>query len=78
MRISIVTPSLNQCGFIREMLASLDAQDHPDWEHVVFDAGSTDGSVEVWREWEGKVRSESESEKLIRLRAARLRRDIGE
>jgi glycosyltransferase involved in cell wall biosynthesis len=62
MRISIVTPSLNQCGFIPEMLASLGGQDYPDWEHVVFDAGSTDGSVEVWREWEGKVRSESESE----------------
>ena len=60
MRISIVTPSLNQCGFIPEMLASLNCQDYPDWEHVVFDAGSTDGSVQVWREWEGKVRSESE------------------
>ena len=60
MRISIVTPSLNQCGFIPEMLASLESQDYPDWEHVVFDAGSTDGSVEVWREWEGKVKSESE------------------
>ena len=60
MRISIVTPSLNQCGFIPEMLASLQSQGYPDWEHVVFDAGSNDGSVEVWREWEGKVRSESE------------------
>jgi len=59
MRISIVTPSLNQCGFIPEMLASLGSQDYPDWEHVVFDAGSTDGSVEVWREWEerGKLRN---------------------
>ena len=60
MRISIVTPSLNQCGFISEMLASLESQDYPDWEHVVFDAGSTDGSVQVWREWEGKLRNESE------------------
>jgi glycosyltransferase involved in cell wall biosynthesis len=65
MRISIVTPSLNQCGFIPEMLASLDAQDHPDREHVVFDAGSNDGSVEVWREWEerGKLRN-GETQKL--------------
>jgi glycosyltransferase involved in cell wall biosynthesis len=41
------------------MLASLDAQDHQDWEHVVFDAGSTDGSVEVWRELEerGKLKN---------------------
>ena len=66
MRISIVTPSLNQCGFIPEMLASLESQDYPDWEHVVFDAGSTDGSVEVWREWEGKVRSES-GERRVRV-----------
>ena len=75
MRISIVTPSLNQCGFIPEMLASLESQDYPDWEHVVFDAGSTDGSVQVWREWEGKGRSESEGpegEGVICLRAARL------
>ena len=59
MRISIVTPSLNQCGFIPEMLASLGSQEYPDWEHVVFDAGSTDGSVEVWREWEerGKLKN---------------------
>lgn len=68
MRISIVTPSLNQCGFIPEMLASLNCQDYPDWEHVVFDAGSTDGSVQVWREWEGKVRSESgNGERLVRV-----------
>jgi glycosyltransferase involved in cell wall biosynthesis len=66
MRISIVTPSLNQCGFIPEMLASLESQDYPEWEHVVFDAGSNDGSVEVWREWEGKVRSESEGVKSER------------
>ena len=68
MRISIVTPSLNQCGFIPEMLASLESQDYLDWEHVVFDAGSRDGSVEVWRKWEGKVRSESESgERRVRV-----------
>jgi len=58
-KISIVTPSLNQRGFIPEMLASLESQNYPDWEHVVFDAVSTDGSVEVWREWEerGKLRN---------------------
>jgi len=56
------------------MLASLDAQDHQDWEHVVFDAGSTDGSVEVWREWEerGKLKN-GEMEKLGNAEAERLR-----
>lgn len=73
MRISIVTPSLNQCGFIPEMLASLESQDYPYWEHVVFDAGSTDGSVEVWREWEEKVRSEG-----VECESARGNGEIGE
>jgi glycosyltransferase involved in cell wall biosynthesis len=78
MRISIVTPSLNQCGFIPEMLASLGSQDYPDWEHVVFDAGSTDGSVEVWREWEerGKLKN-GEMEKLGNAEAERLRNGGG-
>ena len=50
---------MNQCGFIPEMLASLESQGYPDWEHVVFDAGSTDGSVEAWRAWEegGELRN---------------------
>jgi glycosyltransferase involved in cell wall biosynthesis len=52
MKISIVTPSLNQAEFIREMLMSLDVQMYSDWEHIIFDAGSTDGSVEIWRDWE--------------------------
>jgi glycosyltransferase involved in cell wall biosynthesis len=73
MRISIVTPSLNQCGFIPEMLDSLQSQDYPDWEHVVFDAGSTDGSVEVWREWEegGKLRN-GETETLRNAEKGKL------
>ena len=60
MKISIITPSLNQCGFIPEMLASLKKQDFAEWEHIVFDAVSSDGSVKVWREWEkggGKFRN---------------------
>lgn len=74
MKISIVTPSLNQCGFIPEMLASLESQDYPDWKHVVFDAGSTDGSVEVWRGWEerGKFR-DREMEKWGNQETQKLR-----
>lgn len=52
--LAIVTPSLNQAGFVPEMVASLRTSGCPRLEHVVFDAGSTDGSVEAWREWEAE------------------------
>lgn len=63
IKITIVTPSLNQCGFTTEMLDSLRVQNIADLEHIVFDAESTDGSLEVWRRWAEKVRSETEIKK---------------
>ena len=49
MRISIVTPSLNQARFLEQCLQSVSAQRGGDFEHVVFDGGSTDGSVDILR-----------------------------
>jgi glycosyltransferase involved in cell wall biosynthesis len=54
--ISIVTPSLNQVSFAAEMLESLRSQNEPDVEHIVYDAGSTDGVLEVWRDAERQGR----------------------
>lgn len=45
--ISIVTPSFNQAGFIREALQSTQAQSYSNYEHLVFDGMSTDGTVEL-------------------------------
>jgi glycosyltransferase involved in cell wall biosynthesis len=58
MKISIITPSLNQAVFAPEMLASLDVQQYPDLEHIVYDAGSTDGVIDIWKkaETEGKLK----------------------
>jgi glycosyltransferase involved in cell wall biosynthesis len=58
MKISIITPSLNQAVFAPEMLSSLDVQQYPDLEHIVYDAGSTDGVIDIWRkaEAEGKLK----------------------
>lgn len=50
-RISIVVPSFNQGAFIRETLESLVAQDYPDLEVLIQDGGSTDGAVEIAREY---------------------------
>ncbi len=48
--ITIVVPSYNQVDFLAETLDSLLGQDYPRLEVLVFDGGSTDGSVEILRE----------------------------
>ncbi|MEY3481015.1 MAG: chondroitin synthase [Verrucomicrobiota bacterium] len=53
MRLSVVTPSLNQGRYLRECLASVQAaaaisREH-EVEHLVVDGGSTDGTLEILR-----------------------------
>ena len=47
--ISIVTPSYNQAGFIGEALASVQLQGYENYEHLVIDGVSTDGTVDMLR-----------------------------
>jgi glycosyltransferase involved in cell wall biosynthesis len=49
--VTIITPSLNQVAYLPDTLRSVAAQDYGRVEHVVMDGGSTDGSLEVIREW---------------------------
>lgn len=51
MKFSIVTPSFNQGRFIRDCIESVRAQTEVDWEHIVVDAGSTDETLAVLREY---------------------------
>jgi glycosyltransferase involved in cell wall biosynthesis len=47
LSISIVTPSFNQASFIHEALESVSIQNYPNYEHLVIDGMSTDGTVEL-------------------------------
>jgi glycosyltransferase involved in cell wall biosynthesis len=44
---SVVTPSWNQGGFLRGCVESVLAQGGGDFEHLVFDNLSTDGTAQV-------------------------------
>lgn len=49
IRISVVTPSFNQGAFIGRTLASVAQQSYPAHEHLVFDGGSSDDTLNVLR-----------------------------
>lgn len=56
MKVSVVTPSYNQGQFIERTLASVARQRGAEIEHVVFDGGSTDNTVEVLSHFTPPVR----------------------
>src|SRR3546814_11936497 len=45
MKISIVTPSYNQAGFVSRTLDSVAMQSYAEYEHLIYDGLSTDGST---------------------------------
>jgi glycosyltransferase involved in cell wall biosynthesis len=65
MKFSIVTPSYNQGEFIERTLQSVAGQSAPglEIEHVVFDGGSTDNTVEVLKHFDPPVRWVSKKDK---------------
>jgi len=47
--VSIIMRSFNEARALRETLPTLAAQEYKNWELIVIDSGSTDGSVELIR-----------------------------
>jgi glycosyltransferase involved in cell wall biosynthesis len=54
-RITVVIPSFNQAEFLEAALASIADQNYPNLELIVLDGGSTDGSVDIIRRFEGLI-----------------------
>lgn len=48
-RVSIITVNFNNEAGLLKTLDSVQAQTFRDWEHIVIDGGSTDGSIEAIR-----------------------------
>jgi len=51
-KISIVTVSYNQSEFIEENIKSILEQNYPNVEHVIIDAGSVDGTIEILKKYD--------------------------
>lgn len=57
MKLSIITINYNNAEGLKKTLASVAAQTYRDIEHIIVDAASTDGSVDVIRDYESANRS---------------------
>ncbi len=62
MKVSVVTPSFNQGQFIQRTLESVARQNGAEIEHVVFDGGSTDETVDMLKRFGKNLRWVSEKD----------------
>lgn len=52
-KITIVTPAYNSAQYIEECILSIKKQRYKNYEHIIIDGGSTDGTLEILKKYEG-------------------------
>lgn len=65
MKFSIITINYNNAAGLKRTLASVVEQTYRDIEHIIIDGGSSDGSVDVIKEYVAKVESRESRVKSV-------------
>ena len=54
IKLSIITVNLNNAAGLSKTLESVASQTFTNYEHIIIDGGSTDGSVDIIKDYERK------------------------
>jgi len=55
MKISIITVSYNSAATIEDTIKSVIGQNYTDWEYIIVDGGSTDGTLDIIKKYQSKI-----------------------
>ncbi len=61
-KISVVSPSLNCVHLIEKCIHSVSTQNYPNIEHIIVDGASTDGTIEVLKKYNQRIKWISEKD----------------